>query len=341
MNDLKNENLLNLIFKNFSSLDNKHLFVDAISNKTVLRATLRTLSYQEIYQSMGRSKNILKGHTSLIYSIALLPNGNFISSSNDNTLKVWDINTYQEIKSLIGHKDCVYTIIVLKDGKIASFSYDGEIRIWDHNNDYELIKTKKYKDYDCLYNSILLINDCMACSGYYEYSRRIIIIDPSKDYECVGEIEQSTFVASLVNIGHNYFASGDKDSIITIWDINNNYYCLTKLYANNGCVWALLYIEKINSLISGSDNGIKVWNLFDYTCVKTIETVKGITCFALLKGGYFASSFVDGKIEIRDINMLKCIKTLQIGKSRETSILSLDDYRLVSALVNEIIIWNY
>jgi WD40 repeat protein len=341
MKYLKNENLLNLIFKSFSLLDNKRLVVNTISNRAILRAMLRILNYKEIYQSMGRSKNILKGHTSFIYSIALLANGNFISSSNDNTLKIWDINSYQTIKTLKGHNDCVYAIVVLRDGKIASFSDNGEIRIWDYNNDYELIKLKKYEDYDSFNNSILLPNGCLACSGFFEYSIGIIIIDPSEDYECVRELEQTTFAVSLVNIGNDYFASGDKDSIITIWDINNNYFCLTKLNVNGGCVWALLYIERINSLISGSDYGIKVWNLFDYTCVNAVETVEGISCFALLKGGYFASSFDDGKIEIRDFNMLKCIKTLKVGESREICLLSLDDYRLVSALVNDLIIWNY
>jgi WD40 repeat protein len=341
MSNLKNENLLNLIFKSFSLLDNKRLYVKTIYNRTVLRATLKILSYQEIYQSMGSLKNILKGHTSFIYSIALLPNGNFISSSNDTTLKIWDINSYQEIKTLLGHKDCVYAIVVLKDGNIASFSFDGELRVWGYNNDYELILLKKYKDYNSFNNSILLPNGCLVCSCCYKYSSRILIIDPSKDYEYIEELEQTTFVASLVNVGGDFFASGDEAGIIPIWDIKNNYSCLTKLNVNDGCVWALLYIERNNSLLSGSDNFIKVWNLFDYTCVNTIETVEGITCFALLKGGYFASSFNDGKIEIRDINMLKSIKTLKVGESREIYILSLDDYRLVSALVNDLIIWNY
>jgi WD40 repeat protein len=130
MNDLKNENLLNLIFKSFSLLDSKRLYVNIINNKTILRATLRILSYKEIYQSICRSKNILKGHTNFIYSIALLPNGNFISSSDDTTIKIWDINSYQEIKCLIGHKYYVEAIVVLKDGNIVSLSYDGEIRVW-------------------------------------------------------------------------------------------------------------------------------------------------------------------------------------------------------------------
>ena len=46
----------------------------------------------------------LTGHTSSVYSVAFSPNGNKIaSSSSDRTVRLWDANTGQNIRTLTGH----------------------------------------------------------------------------------------------------------------------------------------------------------------------------------------------------------------------------------------------
>jgi WD40 repeat protein len=337
MNSLKNKNILKLVFKNFDLFRNKQRLVNTINNRTIFQGILRTLSYQGIYKSMGRSKHVLKGHPYCIDCVALLPNGNLISSSSKKDLQVWDINNYQEITTLTNLKDRVCAIVVLKDGNIVSFSYDGEFRVWNHNNDYNLVMSKDYMGWS-FNNSILLENGCLACSYYISYSSYITIIDPSENYKPIKTLEQSTLVISLANIGNDKFASGDWDGVISLWDINNDYSCFANLLERDGPILAFLYIDSCNLLLSGSGNYIKVWNLFDNICVNTIEA--GASCLALLKGGYFTSSFEN--IKIWDIIEFKCVKTLEDdGLERIECILSLDDYRLVSTVANNLIIWNY
>jgi WD40 repeat protein len=95
-------------------------------------------------------------------------------------------------------------------------------------------------------------------------------------------LEQLDSAFSLANIVNDKFASGNWDGVITIWDINNDYSCNADLFGHDGLIRALLYIERYNLLLSGSEHYIKVWNLFDNICVNTIEagglvlhTVKG------------------------------------------------------------------
>src|SRR6185369_13370147 len=72
----------------------------------------------------------LTSHKGLVYSLAVLPDGNIISASDDKTLKIWDVYDYTCIRTLEGHNGCVYTVIILPDGKLASGSFDKTIRLW-------------------------------------------------------------------------------------------------------------------------------------------------------------------------------------------------------------------
>ena len=45
-----------------------------------------------------------KGHTGSVYSVAISPNGKYIvSGSWDKTIKLWDINTGELIRTFKGH----------------------------------------------------------------------------------------------------------------------------------------------------------------------------------------------------------------------------------------------
>ena len=55
-----------------------------------------------------------------------------ISGSYDNTIKIWDANTGQCLKTLEGHSDDVISVAYSPDGKkIVSGSSDKTIKIWD------------------------------------------------------------------------------------------------------------------------------------------------------------------------------------------------------------------
>ncbi len=77
---------------------------------------------------------ILKGHTSPVEPIAILLNGFLASGSFDGTIRIWDLESGQTIKTLANNCNPPYCIIqslaVLQDGSLAIGSYK-EIRIWN------------------------------------------------------------------------------------------------------------------------------------------------------------------------------------------------------------------
>ena len=74
-----------------------------------------------------------------------LSNGMIVSGSYDNTIILWDINTYQSIQILNAHKGIVISIIELSDGRLVSGSCDGCIMIWNKNLNEENNKNSGYQ----------------------------------------------------------------------------------------------------------------------------------------------------------------------------------------------------
>ena len=75
----------------------------------------------------------MQGHANEINALVCFSeDSKVISASNDATLKIWDLETHQEINQLDGHSSFVMDVKVTPDGRRAlSGSLDGTIRIWD------------------------------------------------------------------------------------------------------------------------------------------------------------------------------------------------------------------
>jgi WD40 repeat protein len=82
-----------------------------------------------------RAISVLSGHTSRITTAKFSPDGNYLaSSSNDHTVRIWDVETWECIKILEGHTNLVNFVAYHPDAQrrlLASCSHDETIRLWD------------------------------------------------------------------------------------------------------------------------------------------------------------------------------------------------------------------
>jgi hypothetical protein len=75
----------------------------------------------------------LSGHTGAVNGCAISPAGDYIvSASEDNTLKVWDAHTGEELRTLRGHTNWAHGCAISPAGDyIVSASEDNTLKVWD------------------------------------------------------------------------------------------------------------------------------------------------------------------------------------------------------------------
>ena len=78
-------------------------------------------------------RKVLTGHNNWITGCAVSPdNLSFVSSSFDKTLKIWDVQSGNELATLIGHTEPVNSCTYSPCGNyIISSGDDMSIKIWD------------------------------------------------------------------------------------------------------------------------------------------------------------------------------------------------------------------
>ena len=73
----------------------------------------------------------LTEHTAMVWSLAISKEGQLISVSHDQSIKVWNIETGKILKTLNGHTYWVFSLAITKEGKLISGSNDKKIKVWD------------------------------------------------------------------------------------------------------------------------------------------------------------------------------------------------------------------
>jgi WD40 repeat protein len=82
----------------------------------------------------GKLRLTSKGrHEDCINALSFTPDGRWIASASaDRTIKLWEVDTGEEWRTLTGHVDKVNDITFNRDGRwLASASDDQTVRIWE------------------------------------------------------------------------------------------------------------------------------------------------------------------------------------------------------------------
>uniref|UniRef100_A0A9J7ZFB3 Coronin n=1 Tax=Cyprinus carpio carpio TaxID=630221 RepID=A0A9J7ZFB3_CYPCA len=85
-------------------------------------------------ETLTEPERVLRGHTEKIYSIKFHPHasGLLASSSYDLTVRLWNLETGEEVKRLSGHQDQIFGMAWSPDGKLlATVCKDGKVRLYD------------------------------------------------------------------------------------------------------------------------------------------------------------------------------------------------------------------
>ena len=251
---------------------------------------IRPLMKERLLRSFRNTT--LKGHTHLVYSVAITPDGNIIRT-----------------RALKGHTYSVYSVAITPDGKtIVLGNDDGTIGIWDlatgncirtltgHTKVYQPLASTDVRSV-AIFGNILV-------SGSWDRTIKIWNLHTGV---CINTLKGHTEFVESVAIFGNFIVSGCDSSFIVsgnvkIWDIESGL-CIRTLHGHTGGLSGRVYSVAIsgNTIVSGSrDRTIKIWDLESGLCIRTLHGhTGGVYSVAISSdGNTIVSAGSDGIVQI-------------------------------------------
>jgi len=179
------------------------------------------------------------------------------SSSWDNTIKLWNKNTGDLLRTITGNGDYVGSVAFDANDMIACVSSDGTIQLWNKNTG-ELLRT--------------LIGHGNWISPYaFDAPENPVTSASSDAYDMITttsrvEITEIGVLTSVTFDANDMIASGGHDMTIKLWNKNTGDLLRTLTGHGDGVNYALngvssLAFDANDMLASGSwDRTVRLWN---------------------------------------------------------------------------------
>lgn len=208
-------------------------------------------------------RQVFQGHTDMVLSVALFPNGQAIASgSRDGTARIWDITTGKEKFLLKGHKSAVEHVAVSPDSKlVATASWDQAVRLWDAGTGQQIAILKGNRG-AVFAVALSPSGELLACSTS-EGMVHLWDVKSQKLLRSLARQHRADLAASTVALLGSLPGTGPLPVVTSLMAERGQ--------AHTATVWALAFSADGKYLASGSsDRTARVWDLATFRDVTTL-----------------------------------------------------------------------
>lgn len=274
------------------------------------------------------SANSIQGHDDTIVCLIELTNGNIVTGSYDQNIKIWDVDTFKLVKQ-IKTSGKIFCLLEFSSGFLLCGTENNTIELYDINNPTQELKLE-YKGHLLWVNCLAKCNEEYFASGSNDSDIRIWKFVNAEQYNVLSD--HSKGVLSLITLKNGKLCSGSADLSIKIWNWQTKI-CEANLLGHLRWVKCLFELED-GTIISGSDDKtIRIWK--NNICVdQLIEHQKSVRALCQLSNNLIVSGSFDKTIKIWDINSKKCVQTL-FGHTSNVICLLLHSKQLLISTSND------
>jgi GTPase SAR1 family protein/DNA-directed RNA polymerase subunit RPC12/RpoP len=255
---------------------------------------------------------VLKGHTNSVNDVAVTPDGTrAVSTSFDQTLRVWDLVTGKSLTSLEGHTDTVFCVAVTTDGTRAiSASDDKTLRVWDLATGKSLASLEGHTA--GVYGVAVMPDGTRAVSASYDDTLRVWDLATGKSLASLeGHTDGVRRVAVTPDGTRAVSASADKT--LRIWDLATGR-SLASLEGHTDRVIGVAVTPDGTRAVSASlDKTLRVWDLATGKSLASLEGhADGVYGVAVTTDGTRAiSASQDQTLRVWDLATGKSLASLE------------------------------
>lgn len=301
----------------------------------------------------------LNGHRGTVFSLSFCPDEQRLaSSSEDETARVWNWRTGEEIRALRGHFGPVWNARFSPDGlRIVTAGDDGTVRIWSSAEGALLRRFRGHRG--AVYAAAFSPDGTLIASGGAD--QRVLVWEPAKvedfDFEALesrltgtlvdpaaalnpeppetpifqtlsghsAEIRDIDFSSYLGDRQGTFVLSAGHDHSVRVWDLNvpaEDADRMTVFRGHGGWVRAATFHPQGQFVLSGAyDSQLRIWNVRTYEEDRWLRGQDGPIAAASFSpnGRRAITAGVDGTAMLWDLQDGRAITRLVESTPRESS----------------------
>jgi len=285
---LLNNNNSDLI-RSIALIQNRDLLAVGNSNIEIWNLTNKSIS------------KVLTEHEGIINaleSINFMNKTYLLSSSQDNTIRVWDAN-FENIQTLREHTKPVTRLAYNPIHKLlASSAQDDLIRIWSPSFKVDFEKKSAHEN---TIMSICVLNNGLIATGSWAEIKIWKKQDNESSLKWLTTLTgHSFYVNALVVLKNNSLVSGSEDKTIKIWNqINETWFECVNTLKQARSIFSLTAYKTVLLISCDIDGKIYIWNQTSFQFIQKIVAHSArISSIIVLDNGNLASGSYDYSIKI-------------------------------------------
>jgi hypothetical protein len=245
-----------------------------------------------------------EGHTRDVNSIALSSDGRYlVTGSNDETAKLWDLSSGQEIRTFQGHTQGVESVALLSDGRyLVTGSNDGTAKLWDLSSGQEI---RTFQGHTAGVMSVALSSDGRyLVTGSNDETAKLWDLSSGREIRAFQGHTAYLESVALSSDGR-YLVTGSGDGTAKLWDLSSGREIRTFAGDAGYTVASVALSSDGRYLVTGSwDSTAKLWDLSSGREIRTFRGhTQDVDSVALSSGGrYLLTGSDDGTAKLWDLS---------------------------------------